>query len=73
MERLLDLILQELQYQTKLMESLFDKKDEKKIQMHEVSKSMALLKAQFAKQPVLMQGEIGKMMNNLFKTMEGVK
>lgn len=73
MEKILKEILKELKYQTQLMENLYERKDAHQAQMHDVHESMDTLKKEFAKHPILMQGEMGKIMGNLFKTMGGKK
>jgi len=73
MKEVLEKILKELKQQTKYMEYLYEKKDTYQSQMGGVHKSMDVLKMEFAKHPELMKGPMGKIMDDLFRTMEGKK
>lgn len=69
---MLEKILKELKYQTKLMEAIFEKKDEHQSKVDEMNKSLENLKKELDKHPI-MEGEPGKMLSRILSSIQGVK
>lgn len=73
MKEVLKDILKELQYQTKLMENIFHKKDTGQSNLQQMQKSMELLISNISKMPGMNQPKAQKMMGDIMKIIPGGK
>jgi len=67
---MLEKILEELRYQTKLMESMFEKKDEHRAGAEMMKKQLGLMKKTIMSTPGI-NPEMAKMLSSIFNNMPG--
>jgi len=73
MEEMLKEILQELKFQTKLMENMFHAKDAKNVNSQHIHKNMGSLISNIGKMPGMNQPQAQKLLKDLMNIMPGGK